>query len=57
MTESCLIKLVDLTDEDTFSKVVDVVTNIENDVLKSFDGHLWLHLDNTLLTDLNFGIQ
>ena len=56
MTESCLIKLVDLTDEDTFSKVVDVVTNIENDVLKSFDGHLWLHLDNTLLTDLNFGI-
>ena len=37
MTESCLIKLVDVTDEDTFSKVVDVVTNIENDVLKSFD--------------------
>ena len=38
MTESCLIKLVDVTDEDTFSKVVDVVTNIENDVLESFDG-------------------
>ena len=25
MTESCLTKLVDVTDEDTFSKVVDVV--------------------------------
>ena len=38
LTESCLIKLVDVTDEDTFSKVVDVVTMIENDVLESFDG-------------------
>ena len=37
LTESCLIKLVDVTDEDTFSKVVDVVTMIENDVLESFD--------------------
>ena len=38
MTESCLIKLVAVTDEDTFSKVVVVVTMIENDVLESFDG-------------------
>ena len=45
LTESCLIKLVDVTDDDTFSKVdddtfskvVDVVTMIENDVLESFD--------------------
>ena len=53
LTESCLIKLVDVTDEDTFSKVADVVTLIENDVLENFDGRI---VATSILADCNFVI-
>ena len=53
MTESCLIKMVDVTDEDTFSKVVDVMVLIENYVLESFDGRF---VATSILADCNFGI-
>ena len=53
MTESCLIKLVDVTDEDTFSKVVDVMVLIENYVLENFDGRF---VATSILADCNFGI-
>ena len=45
--------MVDVTDEDTFSKVVDVVVLIENDVLGSFDGRF---VATSILADCNFGI-
>ena len=53
MTESCLTKLVDVTDEDTFSKVADVVTLIENDVLENFDGRI---VATSISADCNFVI-
>ena len=53
MTESCLIKMVDVTDEDTFSKVVDVMVLIENYVLENFDGRF---VATSILADCNFVI-